>query len=371
MKILIDGRMYGLENTGIGRYVINLVNNIKTLDNKNTYYILLKTRYFNELNLPNNWKKIETNINHYSLKEQVMLPKIIKQIKPTLVHFPHINVPVLYKGKYVVTVHDMTQLSFDNKATTLPMPLYIIKHLALKIVFSKVKRADALITPSNFVKDALILKNISPNKIYTTYEGVDRNFYADTNITSLLHKNNILSKYFVYAGNAYPHKNIESAINALRVINTKRKEKIKLVIISPKGKFSQKLKQYVINNHIDNEVVILGFVSDGEYAAILHHAIAFVFPSLSEGFGLPGLEAMSLGTPLLCSNIPVFKEIYGENAIYFRPKDLASLSDAMNYIIKLDKEKRQLLTRNAKRHAQNYSWKNMASETLEIYHNIN
>ena len=133
--ILIDARFYGLENTGIGRYLMNLVNELSRIDKKNKYTLLLKKKYFNELKLPKNWKKFECNIKHYSLEEQIKLPRLLNQLKPDLVHFPHFNVPITWKDKFIVTIHDMTMHSTNYQATKLSPLVYQLKRVPYKYIF--------------------------------------------------------------------------------------------------------------------------------------------------------------------------------------------------------------------------------------------
>jgi hypothetical protein len=125
MKILIDARMYGLENAGIGRYALNLINQLTQLDDKNDYILLLRKKYFDDLTLPKNFKKVLADFRHYSFAEQLMLPKIIANEKPDLVHFLHFNVPVWFTGKFVVTIHDLLMHKQKGlEATTLNPALY-------------------------------------------------------------------------------------------------------------------------------------------------------------------------------------------------------------------------------------------------------
>ena len=119
--------MYGLENAGIGRYLINLINNLEEIDRDNNYVLLLRKKYFNELNHFRNYKKVLADFGHYTFGEQINLPVLIKKENPDLVHFPHINIPVLYKGKFIVTVHDMTMHYQGISATTLPLYKYLLK----------------------------------------------------------------------------------------------------------------------------------------------------------------------------------------------------------------------------------------------------
>src|SRR3972149_856715 len=154
MKILLDARLYGPENTGLGRYVMNLVENLVKIDRRNSYTILLRKKYFDRLNFPPKWKKVLAEYRHYSLAEQISLPKVISQTKPNIVHFPHFNVPIFYRGKFVVTIHDILMHRQKGlEATTLNPFAYIIKRLGYKLVFGRaVRAATKVIVPSNYVK---------------------------------------------------------------------------------------------------------------------------------------------------------------------------------------------------------------------------
>ena len=130
MRILIDARLYGLENAGLGRYLINLIQELGKIDIKNEYVLLLRKKYFNSLNLSANWKKVLADFPHYGFAEQLKLPALISNLHPDVVHFPHFNAPIFYKGNYVVTIHDMLMhKSVGLAATTLPAPLYFLKRL--------------------------------------------------------------------------------------------------------------------------------------------------------------------------------------------------------------------------------------------------
>lgn len=175
MKIVIDGRFYGLENAGLGRYTINLINELQKLDKKNEFFVLLRKKYFNQLNFPSNWKKVLADFQHYSLTEQFKLPKIIKSLKPDLVHFLHFNVPVFYQGKFIATIHDLLMHKQKGlEATTLPATKYFLKRLGYKFVFGNaVKRAEKIIVPSQAVKDEVAYYyKLDPDKIIVTHEGI-------------------------------------------------------------------------------------------------------------------------------------------------------------------------------------------------------
>ena len=175
MRIVIDARLYGLENAGLGRYTINLINELQKIDTENEYLILLRKKYFNRLNFNSNWKKILVDINHYSLQEQVKLPKIINDLKPDLVHFLHFNVPVFFRGKFIVTIHDLLMHKQKGlEATTLTPSRYFLKRLGYKFVFGNaVKNAVKVIVPSQAVKDEICYYyKLNTEKVIVTYEGI-------------------------------------------------------------------------------------------------------------------------------------------------------------------------------------------------------
>ncbi|MCX6705382.1 MAG: glycosyltransferase family 1 protein [Candidatus Woesebacteria bacterium] len=367
MKILIDGRLYGLENAGLGRYVMNLVGELCKLDRKNEYILLLRKKYFDNLNLPDNWKKVLADFRHYGLDEQIKFPGLINRENPDIVHFPHFNAPFLYRGKYVVTIHDMLMHQIVGvESTTLPIPLYFIKRLGYRFIFdNSVRHSEKIIVPSITIKEELAgFYKISDNKISVTYEGVDTKIsYGDEDVLE--------TPYFVYAGNAYPHKNLRRLIEAIALLNKNNVQKVKLMIASSRGIFTQRLERIIQDQNAGEYVRLLGFIPDNKLFTLYKNSAGFVFPSLSEGFGLPGLEAMASGTLVLASDIPVFREIYKDNAIYFNPLDISSIEKVMGNVLEMNICLRSEKIEKAKNFVKRYSWAKMAEETLKIYEDSN
>lgn len=362
-KILLDARLYGLENAGLGRYLVNLVAELSKLDSKNDYIILLRRKYFDSLSLPGNWKKVLADWRHYSFAEQFKIPKIISKENPDITHFPHFNVPMFFRGKFVVTIHDMLMhKKMDLTATTLPAPIYFIKRLGYRAVFDNaVKRSEKVLVPSISVKEELMEKyNLKPDKIKLTYEGFDKKI-SNKSIPE------VLKPYFVYVGNAYPHKNLGKLIEAIKILNTKSSQKVFLAISSARNIFTQRIERTVRSAGAEDFVKLLGFTPDEKLGALYKNSVGFVFPSLSEGFGLPGLEAIASGTLLLASDIKVFKEIYGSNALYFDPKNPSSIAAAMKTAMSMKAPDRAVRISNSIRFVNKYSWVKMANETLEAY----
>lgn len=369
MNIGIDCRMYGPKHTGIGRYVQNLIENLLILDKGNVYTLFISSSQTKEIkNLNLKCKIVVVDIPHYSLKEQVFFPSLIGREKLGLMHFPHFNVPIFYNGKYVVTIHDLIKHESKGSSTTTRNPMiYWLKYLGYKLVFNfAVKRASKIITPSNFVKNQLV-KNykISKDKITVTYEGVDLSIKkqvlsSEEDSEKILEKYNIEKPYLLYVGNIYPHKNIERLIQSVKDL------KINLIVVCARNVFSKRLGNKITQLQAGDFVKFTGFVADEELRVLYQQAEAFLFPTLSEGFGLPGLEAMAARAPVICSDIPVLREIYKDSAIFFNPYSIEDIKEKIINFLS-DNKIREELKRKGFLLSKEYSWQKMAKETLQVY----
>lgn len=366
MKIVIDGRMYGMENGGIGRYVANLICELQNMDDKNSYVLLLRKEYFNRLNMPDRWQKVLVDTRHYSFSEQIVVNRVLNRIKPDLVHFPHFNVPVLYKGKFVVTIHDLLMHKRRGAATTLPLPVYFLKRVGYKTVFENaVNKAGVVIVPTEYVKgEVMKMYPWISAKMKVIYEGVDENIFKARVASGFIRRNRIAKPYFLYVGNVYPHKNVERLIEAACVVGKN------LVIVTPRNVFRKRLDEYVRKHDAGGLVKFTGYVEDHDLMALYRNATAFVYPSLDEGFGLPGLEAMANKCLLLASDIPVFREVYKNHAIYFNALYYGSIEKAMREALQMKDERKERMISRAFEFVKRYSWEKMARETLRVYESV-
>lgn len=370
MKILIDARLYGLENAGLGRYLVNLISSLQKIDNKNDYLIILRKKYFKKLNFNKNFRKILFDVGHYSIREQLLFPKIIKKENPDIVHYPHFNISVFCNKPFVVTIHDLLMHKQKGKeATTLPMPVYLFKRLFYKFIFKNaIKKSKHIIVPSNFVKREIVnFYKIDQEKITVAHEGVDFDYKNNLDLNNFLSQNNINKPYFLYVGNAYPHKNLKKTINAFAELqNTK---KINFVIVSARNIFVKRLLTFVETNGYKKFIKIVGYVPDRILAELYKQSTGFIYPSISEGFGLQGLEAMILKTICLSSDIEAFREIYEDNAVYFDPFSKSSIKNAILKVVHLSDSEKENMIEKAYNFAKKYSWDKMAESTLEVYEN--
>ncbi len=362
--IVIDARLYGPKHTGIGRYTKNLLVALSKLpDFKNYSFTLIiypKLELEIKKDLGNNFNYVTTNIRHYSLNEQLFLPFLIYRLHPTLVHFTHFNKPIFYFGKSIVTIHDLIKHFFKGRLTTTKnISLYWLKHLFYLILTNITIKNNTILVPSNYWRDYIIKKfHISPDKITTTHEAVDPTFLEKLTKNP---KPTKPSNYVIYTGNLYPHKNIEIILKAL----TKMPD-LKLKIICARSFFTQRIEQLIKQYKINKQVEFLGYLPDAKFKQIYSQALALVHPSLMEGFSLTGLEAMSLGCPVISSNSSCLPEIYQKSVLYFDPKNS---DDLISQIKKLQNNPklREKFIKLGYQQVQKYSWTKTATQTLNVY----
>jgi len=365
-RIGIDARFYGPSGKGIGRYTQQLIASLEKLDNNNEYFVFLNQEGFDSYQPANpRWHKVLVNIPWYCVKEQLVLPKILNQYHLDLMHFLHFNVPLFYQGKFVVTVHDLIHLKFNPRGSTHSLAKYLIKYWLYRLVSAgAIRRSSQIIAVSEFVKKQIMdYYKIDSKKINVTYEAT---FMTTNEQVSKIQNSRpeINTPYLLYVGNAYPHKNLTKLLAALKTIAAA--ENIYLVLVGKKDYFYQALEKTVKNLGLEDRAIFLGQVSDNDLPGLYQNALAYVFPSLMEGFGLPGLEAMIYNCPILSSNAGSLPEIYGPAALYFNPDDVTAIARTIKMILH-DPAQQEKLKKLGQEQIKKYSWDKCAQETIDIY----
>ncbi len=382
MKIGIDGRL--IYQTGVGRYIQNIVKEFGLLDTRNEYVLFVGKDAYGHVELPNSrWHTHLITSPWHSISEQIQIPLAAMEEKLDVFHIPYFTVPVLYPGRIVVTIHDLIILHYaTGKASTLPKCFYWFKYIAYRmLLWISLHKAQHIIAVSETTKKDIMDNFCIPdNKISVTYEGVDdrikqqdnkTGIHADTKISmnnqTFVHSDThsiIPHKYFLYVGNAYPHKNLEFLIDAFNQSFSGLKEKPSLVFVGKDDFFYKRLRGYAEKTPYGKHIIFYGYADDATLQRLYTQAIALVIPSLSEGFGLPPLEALSLGCPVIVSDIPIFHEILGISPSYFALNDVENLSRIL--LDFWNKSNRGILKRE---HADisRYSWIKTAKQTLYIY----
>ncbi|PLX26110.1 hypothetical protein C0580_00495 [Candidatus Parcubacteria bacterium] len=362
MKIAIDFRIFGTKPGGIGRYNQKLLEELIKIDHENEYILLFKEDP--ELSLPKNFHIQICDCQWYSLKEQFVIPYTLYQINPDLVYFPHFNVPIFYSGKFVVTIHDLIMTKFPSqRATTHSKVFFKLKYWFYnQVIRHAVINAEKIIAVSKFtakdIKEYFDLNDQENQKIEVVYEGVS------SMVASQKEAYNLPEKYFLYVGNAYPHKNLDFLVEAFDDFSKKHPE-YKLILVGNKNYFYKRLEKNTKNQN----VIIVGHVADDLLASYYKNAKAYVFPSLYEGFGLPPLEAMAHDIPVLSSNSSCLPEILEDSVLYFDPKDKNDLLDKMEEIISQSQLKLELI-KSGREHIKKYSWEKMGKNILDIFQNL-
>lgn len=364
MRIGIDARLWN--ETGVGRYIRNLVEQLLIIDKKNEYVLFVKKGIKNqELGITGkNWKIIEIDIHWHSLAEQIKFPQLLYKENLDLVHFPYFSLPIFYKKPFVVTIHDLIITHFPTgKASTLPYPLYQLKRFGYdRVLHHAITNSKKIIVPLKAVKEDLVQTlQVQKKKVVVTYEGVEKMANGKLQIA-----NGDKMDYFLYVGNAYPHKNLEFLLDAFVQFKKETKKDVHLILVGKDDFFYQRLREKVKKEKIDS-VIFKHNVSDEELFSLYSGAKTFVSASKMEGFGLPPLEAMSASCLLLLSDIPAFQEVCGDVALYFIPSDKQSLVEKLQFVYNFPiKEKQKRIERGFRR-IQDFSWRKMSKETLQIY----
>lgn len=355
--IVIDARESG---TSTGRYIDKLIEYLYKL--KPNYRVTLLTRkhrveYLEKI-APRFQVKI-TRFKEFSFGEQLGFLMQIKKQKPDLVFFPAVQQPILYFGKVVTTIQDLTTLRFRNPAKN--RIIFSLKRWVYIFVNKVVaKKSKLLITPSDFVKeDFARWAKINAREITTTYEAADKISDKPEAVKSVEEE-----KFIMYLGRPLPHKNLERLVDAFEKLLVKNPS-LHLVLAGKKDVHYRRIEGDVKKRGIEN-VVFTDFVSEGELRWLYENCLAYVFPSLSEGFGLPGLEAMVHGAPVASSNATCLPEIYQDGAIYFDPKDIDEIVSVIQKLIS-NKDFREKLISKGRLVASRYSWEKMAKQTLEVF----
>jgi glycosyltransferase involved in cell wall biosynthesis len=284
--------------------------------------------------------------------------------RPDILFVPAFSAPVLWPGKLVVTCHDLIGRLFpENFSRSAKLYWHDLLPYSLK-------HASHIITVSqNSKNDIIRLLNISPGKISVIPSAVDSAFKQCTDeeeIRKFRQRYNLPQPFCLAVGTIEPRKNLPFLVEAFA--RAKRDDHV-LVIVGKKGWDTQALDRTVQRLHLSDRVKILEYVPEKDLAALLSTATALLFPSLYEGFGLPMLEAMACGTPVVASTASSIPEVAGTAALYADPKDNQAWTDCLSKIIN-DQALQERLRAQGLRRARQFTWERTAQQTLKIFHSV-
>ncbi len=361
----IDGRMYGPEQTGIGTYIQELTRNIFAIDKKNRYVLFLLDPAYTHYIAPPNVKKVRVVSPWYSWREQYRLPLEFLRERVDLMHFPHFNAPLLWPGKMVVTIHDLTPRFFPGHKMDSSL-----RKFGFRTVFSGVlRKASRVIAVSHATKDDILRYHaVREAKIEVIHEGV-KPLMMQENQNDIRTKYGITKPFLFYVGVWRGHKNLVGLVRAFHILRTRYGLDISLVLGGAEDPHFSEVRATWESLNLEKEIIRPGFIPEGELTRFYQAASLLVIPSFREGFGFIGLEAASLGTPVAASYIPALREVLGRAAVYFDPQDPDDMARKMWCVLRHVPLREECIASGFER-VKRYSWESCARETLRVYEEV-
>ena len=364
MRIAIDARK--LRDYGIGTYVRNLLRHLARIDHTTEYVVLCREADRETVGeLGENFRGVPERSPGYSVREQVTIPRDLRRERADLFHAPHYVLPPFTPCRSVVTIHDCIHLRFPQYVHRLG---YAYARTSLWLA---THRSNRIVTVSEASKrDILSYFNVPPEKIDVIYNGIDERFSTpppEEDVARVRERYQLNDPFILYAGNVKPHKNIERTIEAFYLLRRSGEfEQVKLLIIGDEVAKYAALRHAVHRHKLHKYVRFFGFVPDRTLAILYRLSAVFVFPSLYEGFGLPPLEAMASGTPVITSNVSSLPEVVGDAALLVDPLQPEEIAEAMRRVLTDPALRDDLAARGLER-ARHFSWERSIRRVREIY----
>jgi glycosyltransferase involved in cell wall biosynthesis len=371
LHIAIDARR--IRDFGIGTYIRSLVHALGGIDQENRYTLVTHPAEARMLaGLPENFHSAPYARDDHSVLDHVAFPMFLRRLSTDLVHIPLNRVPLLMIKPYVVTIHDMANLFFEEETGNLRMQMRRYRFRRGLV------RANRVIAVSDATRrDVENVMRVEPNRVRRVYNAPDPGFHVSEAATEAEQQQRIMERYqinypfLLYAGNIRRHKNVPRLVEAFAVVRDQLQshpvyKDLRLVIIGDTISQYPAVRQTVIKSRVEHVVRFLGFVPFETLRCFYEVAAAFVFPSRYEGFGLPPLEAMACGAPVVASNVSSLPEVVGDAAILVNPENVFDIARGIREVL-LDEELRQQLISRGRAQAARFSWERTARQVLEIY----
>jgi glycosyltransferase involved in cell wall biosynthesis len=372
MKIGIDARAAKLyRGTGIGTYTFDLINSLNKVDSTNDYLLFMPNSQNLDINFSTNFK-VCNNINkdcNGNFWSEVNIPNALNKEDMNLYHVPQngVGLPSEKKCPFVITLHDVIPLRMPD--TVSDRYLHIFNEELPNIL----SLCDGIITVSNFSKQDISKAFSFPqNKIHVTYLAAEEIYKPlDKNLSADIIKRiyGLSGDFILYVGGFSPRKNIIGLLYAFRKLLSKTSKDLKLVIAGEKGLSFERYKTITEKLQIQNNVIYPGFIPLEHMPYLYNAAKLFVYLSFYEGFGLPPIEAMASGIPVVASNITSLPEILNDSALLVDPYNEDAICDSL-YMGLFDEDLRKNMIKKGLLLTSKLKWENTARETLKIYKSI-
>lgn len=369
MKIAIDARKW--RDYGIGTYVRNLVRHLAHLDRETTYFLFCDRADEATLrDLAENFVPVVEASGKYSLAEHYSIPLKLRRLGADLFHSPHYVLPLLTRKPAVVTVHDCIHLLF---------PQYLPNRLAYQyarfMMGSAVRRSRLVLTVSEASRRDILrfYPEADPERVQVVPNAIDEAFLEDPGeeeMQRVKERYQIRGRFILYVGNIKPHKNLDRLVLAFSLLKQRPgHQDVKLLIIGDQLHQQGFLRRAVEGARVRQDVRFFGFVPDQTLSALYRLASVFAFPSLYEGFGLPPLEAMACGTPVVTSRISSLPEVVGDAAVLVDPLSVDDIASSLERVLGDEELRRDLVVRGRARVRQ-FSWERSVKTVHQAYMKI-
>ena len=367
MRIAIDIRR--IQDFGVGTYIRNLVKNLADKDSENSYFLLGDPDAVQSLSaLPENFQVLRLGVPRESWKIHFQMHHLLESHLVDLLHIPYWRINYLVPCRYLITVHDLAEFLYHSHTG-------LKQDLRWRMVRRSLTHARRILAVSNATKrDLENLFGIPSQRITVVQNAIDERFLQSSRREErrlVLERYQVNDPYLLYVGSARPQKNIPRLIEAFAVIKGELKDharfgNLKLLIIGDEISEHSDLRRTVIRTRMQNDVRFLGFVPVETLRIFYREAEVFVFPSLHEGFGLPPLEAMAQGTPVVTSNVSSLPEVVGDAAVFVHPENVFDIARGVERVL-LDEETRRQLRQRGQQQLARFSWERSIRQVLEIY----
>ena len=371
MKIMIDARSVDTKQSGVGNYVTHLIEGLRVVDRRNQYALMVTSKQL--ANLPDNLRAFEIFTVPFSNESHLLgdpwefflLPRLLRKNNVDLFHGPAFMAPPSQRGfQSVATIHDLVAFHHPQ---TIPTKYAFYMRFLIKLM---VRKAGGIITDTEFIRREIINAfHIDKERVYAVPIAVSdlfRPVMDKERIQRVKERYGIKKHYFLHVGNIEPRKNLSSLFQACERIWEKLQSDYNLVVVGKRGWLYRGIFDILRKSGISRDVIFTGYVQEEDIPVLYSGADFFVFPSVYEGFGLPILEAMKCGTPVITSHVSSMPEVAGDAALYVNPD---SLEDIAEKILELayNEPLKKVMRERGFIQASKFSWEKTAKKTLEVY----
>jgi glycosyltransferase involved in cell wall biosynthesis len=366
-RIGIDARK--VRDFGIGTYVRHLVQELAEIDQENEYVLIVGPDGREALpELPTRFRFSTESSKVYSLREQVSLSVHLARLRLDLFHATHYVLPLWVPSRTIVTIHDIIHLLYPE---FLPNRLAYV--YAQRMIRRALNRSERVLTVSHTTRrDLGRYFELGMERIAVIYNGVEQAFREilpqDVRVGRLAELG-VSEPYLLFVGNPKPHKNLDRLLEAYALAQGQRPFAAPLVIVGNDPDAGVRIRLRADHLGIADQVKVLGRVDDQSLPVLYQGATLFLYPTLYEGFGLPVVEAMASGAPVVTSNSSALKEIAEGYAHLVDPLDVEAMAEAIGYCM-AEPDHRSSLAKLGKKRAEQFSWRETAVRTLEVYQRV-